>query len=50
MQSKLTASSGVSMDTELSNMVALQNAYGANARVVSAAQTMWNSLLTAVGP
>lgn len=50
MQSKLTAASGVSMDTELSHMVALQNAYGANARIISAAQTMWNSLLAAVVP
>jgi len=48
MQAKLSAASGVSMDTELSHMVALQNAYSANARVISAAQSMWDSLLSAV--
>lgn len=48
MQDKLSAASGVSMDTELSHMIALQNAYGANARVISAAQSMWDSLLNAV--
>ena len=50
LQSKLAATDGVSMDTELSHMVALQNAYSANARIVSAAQSMWTSLLAAVTP
>lgn len=50
MQGKLDAASGVSMDTELSHMIALQNAYSANARVVAAAQSMWDSLLDAVRP
>jgi flagellar hook-associated protein 1 FlgK len=48
MQGKLSSASGVNMDTELAHMVALQNAYSANARVIAAAQSMWNSLLTAV--
>jgi flagellar hook-associated protein 1 FlgK len=50
MQGKLSTASGVSMDTELSHMVALQNAYSANARIISAAQSMWDSLLSAVQP
>ena len=32
LASKLSAQSGVNMDTEMSNMIQLQNAYGANAR------------------
>lgn len=44
LQSTLTASSGVSIDTEMSTMIALQNAYGANAKVLSAVQAMWNTL------
>lgn len=50
MQDKLSAASGVSMDTELSHMIALQNAYGANARIIAAAQSMWDSLLSEVNP
>jgi len=50
MQNKLSAASGVSMDAELSHMVSLQNAYGANARVIAGVQSMWNDLLTAVTP
>ncbi len=48
LQSKLSAESGVSIDTEMSTMVQLQNAYGASARLISAAQAMWTQLLTAV--
>jgi flagellar hook-associated protein 1 FlgK len=50
MQSKLSAQSGVSIDTELSHMIALQNAYSANARVLTTAQSMMQSLLAAVQP
>lgn len=42
---KLSAQSGVNMDVEMSHMVQLQNAYGANARVMSAIQAMWTQLL-----
>ncbi len=48
LQSKLTAETGVSVDTELSNMIVLQNAYGANAKIITAAQAMWTTLLNAV--
>lgn len=50
MQTQLSAATGVSMDTELSHMVALQNAYGANARVIAAAQSMWTDLINSVQP
>ena len=48
LTTQFTATSGVSTDAELSKMVALQNAYGANARIIGAAQSMWTALLTAV--
>jgi flagellar hook-associated protein 1 FlgK len=48
LQSKLTNETGVNMDTEMSDMIALQNAYGANAKVMSAVQAMFNQLLDAV--
>src|SRR5674476_804898 len=41
LQSTLSAGSGVSMDTEMSLMITLQNAYGANAKVITAAQAMF---------
>lgn len=40
--------SGVSIDDEMSSIVALQNAYQANAKVVTAVQTMFTALLTAI--
>jgi flagellar hook-associated protein 1 FlgK len=48
LQTKLSAQTGVSVDSELSSMIALQNSYGANARVVAAVQAMWTQLLSAV--
>jgi len=40
--------SGVNMDTEMSQMLALQNAYSANARVISTVQSMFTQLLQSV--
>jgi flagellar hook-associated protein 1 FlgK len=40
--------SGVDIDTEMAAMVTLQNAYAANARVMSTVQAMWDALLGAV--
>lgn len=40
--------SGVDVDAELGAMVALQNAYAANARVLGTVQAMWDQLLGAV--
>lgn len=48
LTTKVTAVSGVSVDDEMSSMVALQNAYQANAKVVAAVQTMFTALLTAI--
>jgi flagellar hook-associated protein 1 FlgK len=45
---KLSAQSGVNMDTEMSNMIQLQNAYGANAKIIAAVQAMWAQLLQSV--
>jgi len=45
LNSKVAAVSGVSVDTEMSTMIGLQNAYGANARIISAVQQMWTQLL-----
>jgi flagellar hook-associated protein 1 len=46
---KFSATSGVSMDTEMSLMLSLQNAYAANARVISSIQAMFEQILQAVG-
>jgi flagellar hook-associated protein 1 FlgK len=46
--SRFAASSGVNMDTELSRMLVLQNAYSANARVLNTLQAMFTQLLNAV--
>jgi flagellar hook-associated protein 1 len=48
LSTKLSSESGVDMDTEMSNMIQLQNAYGANARVIAAVQSMWTQLLSSV--
>jgi flagellar hook-associated protein 1 FlgK len=48
LSAKVTSISGVNMDTELSQMLSLQNAYSANARVMTAVQSMFTQLLQAV--
>lgn len=48
LATKLTTQTGVSVDTELAEMVKLQNSYGANARVISAVQAMWAQLMDSV--
>ena len=40
LQQRFNDSSGVNINTEMSNLIALQNAYGANARVMSTIQQM----------
>lgn len=50
LQSQFDTASGVSVDQELSKMVSLQNAYGAGGKLISALQSMFNSLLAAVNP
>ena len=48
LASKLSTESGVNMDTEMSTMIQLQNAYGANAKIINAVQSMWTQLLAVV--
>lgn len=48
LQANLSASTGVSVDDQMANVVALQNAYEANAKVVAAVQTMFTALLAAL--
>jgi len=48
LQQRFNDQSGVNIDTEMSNLVALQNAYGANARVMTTIQQMMSTLLQSV--
>jgi len=45
LQQRFNDQSGVNIDTEMSNLIALQNAYGANARVMTTIQQMMSMLL-----
>ncbi|MGC1446508.1 MAG: flagellar hook-associated protein FlgK [Xanthobacteraceae bacterium] len=45
LQQRFNSQSGVNIDTEMSNLIALQNAYAANARVMSTIQSMMQTLL-----
>jgi flagellar hook-associated protein 1 FlgK len=48
LQQRFNDQSGVNIDTEMSNLIALQNAYAANARVMSTIEQMMTTLLQAV--
>lgn len=48
LNDRFTATSGVDVDAEMAGMVTLQNAYAANAKVISTLQAMWDSLLGAM--
>jgi flagellar hook-associated protein 1 len=45
LQQRFNSQSGVNIDTEMSNLIALQNAYGANARVMTTIQQLMQTLL-----
>jgi flagellar hook-associated protein 1 len=45
LQTRFDQTSGVNMDTEMSNLLTLQNAYGANARVMTTVKQMLDTLL-----
>jgi flagellar hook-associated protein 1 FlgK len=45
LQSKMNATSGVNIDDEMAHLLSLQNAYSANARVMSAVKDMYDALL-----
>jgi flagellar hook-associated protein 1 FlgK len=47
LQQKFNSTSQVSIDSELSNLIALQNSYAANAHVMSVVQSMMQTLLQA---
>jgi flagellar hook-associated protein 1 FlgK len=48
LQKKMSASSGVDIDEEMASLLALQSAYAANARVMSAVNSMFQSLLQSI--
>jgi len=48
LTTSLTAATGVSVDSQLSQLVALQNAYGANAKVISTVQEMMGVVISMV--
>jgi flagellar hook-associated protein 1 FlgK len=45
LSAQLSSVTGVNLDTELSNLVVYQNAYGASARVVTTLQSMYDTLI-----
>ena len=45
LDTRLNSEIGVNMDTEMAQLTVLQNAYAANARVISAVQSMFDTLL-----
>ncbi|MGN6410271.1 MAG: flagellar hook-associated protein FlgK [Nitrobacter sp.] len=47
LQEKFNAKASVNIDTEMTNLIALQNSYAANAHVMSVVQTMMQTLLQA---
>ncbi|MBR0672968.1 flagellar hook-associated protein FlgK [Neoroseomonas soli] len=48
LEARFAQRSGVDVDAEMAAMVTLQNAYAANARVMSTVQAMWDALFGAV--
>jgi flagellar hook-associated protein 1 len=48
LQQKFTAGSGVNIDDEMAHLLSLQNAYAANARVMSTVSQMYQTLLQAM--
>lgn len=45
LQKKMDSTSGVNIDEEMANLLALQNAYSANARVMSTVNSMFQALM-----
>jgi flagellar hook-associated protein 1 len=45
LSTQLSSTTGVNVDAELSNLIVYQNAYGASARVVTAIQDMYDTLM-----
>ena len=49
LQQKFDSTSAVNIDTEMANLIAVQNTYAANAHIMTVVQSMMNSLLQAQG-
>jgi flagellar hook-associated protein 1 FlgK len=49
LQQKFDSTSAVNIDTEMSNLIQVQNTYAANAHIMSVVQSMMQSLLQAQG-
>ena len=47
LQQSYNSATGVNMDAQMSNLIALQNAYSANAHVMAVVQSMFSTLLQA---
>ena len=47
LQAKFNSTASVNLDSEMSNLIQLQNAYAANAHVMSVVQSMMNTLMQA---
>jgi flagellar hook-associated protein 1 len=47
LQDSYNATTGVNMDTQMSNLISLQNAYAANAHVMAVVQSMFSTLMQA---
>jgi flagellar hook-associated protein 1 FlgK len=45
LQQKMNSTSGVNIDTEMSNLISIQNTYSANAHVMSVVQSMMTTLM-----
>jgi flagellar hook-associated protein 1 FlgK len=48
LQNKVSSTSGVNIDDEMAHLLALQNAYSANARVMSSIKDMYDTLIRAM--
>ena len=49
LQQKFNSTAAVNIDTEMSNLIQVQNTYAANAHIMSVVQSMMQSLLQAQG-
>ena len=45
LQQSYDSTTGVNMDTQMSNLISLQNAYSANAHVMAVVQSMFSALM-----
>ena len=48
LQQKMSTTSGVNIDDEMAHLLSLQNAYSANARVMSTVNDMYKTLMQAI--